>query len=446
MRGRDLLAHRLGLRQLLGGRPLAGSDGRLGRGELGDALVELVGAAGRVLLDLELALVRRVLRVERVAQRALAVERGLELGAELVGARVRRRGLGEGDGLGDGAGLFLLGRRLVAAALPVHVGAKPAPESLFRRRSHRHQNPNICLRLDEGRAEDHDEHRREDEDDRREEHLDRRLHRLLLGGGLALEPAVGRLDAQDLAERDAELVGLDDRAHERGDLGRVDAPGELLQRLRARLADAHLAERERELVDERALHVLGQLRDRAVEAEAGLDADREQVERVGKLPPDLLPAARRAAADDPARRDAPARREREREQEAGLRARDRREQEPDHERRAPARIAFAARKPLGETSCIPAASSSLLHRVEALARVQAEHQAGEPARDGNEHPLVQRRRSRSVGCVAHGPVVRGAADEGTALPLGQAHDLRDEEAGEREQADGDDQKQHLLTP
>ena len=139
VRGRDLLAHRLGLRQLLGGRPLTGSDGGLGRGELGDALVQLLGAAGRLLLDLELALVRGVLRVERVAQRALAVERGLELGAELVGARVGGWGLGEGDCLGDGPGLFLLlGRRLVAAALAVHMGAKPAAESLFSRRSHRH--------------------------------------------------------------------------------------------------------------------------------------------------------------------------------------------------------------------------------------------------------------------------------------------------------------------
>ena len=68
-----------------------------------------------------------------------------------------------------------------------------------------------------------DEHRREDEEDGREDHLDRRLHRLLLGGGLAADARVGGLDAQDAAERDAELVGLDDGADERGQLGRVDA-------------------------------------------------------------------------------------------------------------------------------------------------------------------------------------------------------------------------------
>src|SRR5207248_8794051 len=48
-------------------------------------------------------------------------------------------------------------------------------------------------KIEERRPEDDQEHRREDEHHGREEHLDRRLHRLLLGGGLALEAAVGRL-------------------------------------------------------------------------------------------------------------------------------------------------------------------------------------------------------------------------------------------------------------
>ena len=53
-----------------------------------------------------------------------------------------------------------------------------------------------------------------------------------------------------------------------------------------------------ELLDERSLHVLGQLRDRAVEAESGLDADGEQVERVRQVAADGF-----AAAADPQRRD-----------------------------------------------------------------------------------------------------------------------------------------------
>ena len=51
---------------------------------------------------------------------------------------------------------------------------------------------------------------------------------------------------------------------------------------------------ERELLGERALHVLRQLGDGAVEAEAGLDRDGEQVERVRQLGPDLVPARLRA--------------------------------------------------------------------------------------------------------------------------------------------------------
>ena len=48
---------------------------------------------------------------------------------------------------------------------------------------------------------------------------------------------------------------------------------------------------ERELVDQRAFHVLDQLRDRAVEAEARLDADGEQIERVRQLAADRVAAA-----------------------------------------------------------------------------------------------------------------------------------------------------------
>ena len=58
------------------------------------------------------------------------------------------------------------------------------------------------------------------------------------------------------------------------DLRRGGTLGELLERVVARLADAHLTERVRELLGERAFHVLGQLGDRSVEAETGLDARR----------------------------------------------------------------------------------------------------------------------------------------------------------------------------
>ena len=51
---------------------------------------------------------------------------------------------------------------------------------------------------------------------------------------------------------------------------------------------AELAEHELELLDERAFLVLAELRERAVEAEPGLDADREDVEHVRQLAPHLV--------------------------------------------------------------------------------------------------------------------------------------------------------------
>ncbi len=139
------------------------------------------------------------------------------------------------------------------------------------------------LQLQQRRPEDDHEHRREDEQHGREEHLDRRLGGLFLGRGLALEAAVRGLHAQDTAERDAELVGLDERAHEGGDLARIQALSELLERLGTARADAHLAQHQLELLDQRPMHVLGQLADRRVEREPGLNRNGQQIERVGKL-------------------------------------------------------------------------------------------------------------------------------------------------------------------
>ena len=53
-----------------------------------------------------------------------------------------------------------------------------------------------------------------------------------------------------------------------------------------------------ELLGQWALHVLGQLRDCTVEAQTGLDADREQVERVGEIGADLLAAPLRLQRDE----------------------------------------------------------------------------------------------------------------------------------------------------
>ena len=94
---------------------------------------------------------------------------------------------------------------------------------------------------------------------------------------------VDGLHAKDATERDSELICLDDCPRERGDLGDARSVGKLLQRVLAALADAHLVERERELLAERPFDLLGDLHDGGVEAEAGLHADGEQVERIGEI-------------------------------------------------------------------------------------------------------------------------------------------------------------------
>ncbi len=98
------------------------------------------------------------------------------------------------------------------------------------------------------------------------------------------------LDAQDASERASLLLGLDDRAHDGRELGHADALREVVQRALPRLAHPDLAERQLELVRERAVQPLDQLLDRAVEAEPRLDRDGEQVERIREHRPDASSA------------------------------------------------------------------------------------------------------------------------------------------------------------
>ena len=62
-------------------------------------------------------------------------------------------------------------------------------------------------------------------------HLDGHLLRLLLGTLTTLHPHLGRLDAQDVGDRDSEGVGLDHRAHELAELDEIGALGQGAQRL-----------------------------------------------------------------------------------------------------------------------------------------------------------------------------------------------------------------------
>ena len=133
------------------------------------------------------------------------------------------------------------------------------------------------------------------------------------------------------------------------------------------LADSELAENELELLDERAVLVLAQLRERGVEAESGLDAHGEDVECVRKLAPHLLAPTRvRSVIEHVQARDNPTA------PNASARAtafeascRRGRRASPPRTTPTPPRTTLAARNPVGEnvraspdeTSLIPTRSS-----------------------------------------------------------------------------------------
>ena len=139
-----------------------------------------------------------------------------------------------------------------------------------------------------GRPEDDDEQRREDAEHHRDQHLHRRLLGLLLGQLAALDAHLVGLGPQHPADRHAEGVGLEDGEHERPELGDVGAGVEGAHGVGPAGAGPHLAEHAGELVGERPGHGGDGAVERLLEAEAGLDADDEQVEDVGQLGADLV--------------------------------------------------------------------------------------------------------------------------------------------------------------
>ena len=267
----------------------------------------------------------------------------------------------------------------------------------------RHQK--IFMRLRMAGPEDDEEHRREDEEHRREEHLDRRLHRLLLGGRLTLQArsvaCTRRMRPSEMPSWSAWMIAR----RERRDLGRRDALGQLLERVLARLADPHLAERERELLGERALHVLGQLRDGAVEAEAGLDA-RRRAGRARRAAARGSPRAARARHhDDEARgREAADSRGRTRAEDAVASRRAARAERRGREAAAERAGAPSRRGTSSATSCgpcrRPAAGARSLSSVDA--RVEPEREPRERAVGRHEHALAEAQpleaRCRRRGC------------------------------------------------
>src|SRR5205807_4388723 len=165
-----------------------------------------------------------------------------------------------------------------------------------------------------GRAEKHDPQRREDAADHGQHHLQRGLGASLLRALTALAPHLISLDAEDLADAGAELLGLDDGLHEVVQVLHPAVPTHLVQRLEAWPAEADLAEGLAQEVGKSVLVFVGDACESGVETEARIDADDQQVKRVwqtllnlGSPSVDLLlePQDRRVVAEDQAddRRD-----------------------------------------------------------------------------------------------------------------------------------------------
>ena len=87
-----------------------------------------------------------------------------------------------------------------------------------------------------------------------------------------------------LRDADTQLLGLDDRVDEVRQFVDADALAELLQGLAAQLTHRHVAQHALQLVGEGTVALLGDARERGVQTEAGFDAGRDEVQRVGQWP------------------------------------------------------------------------------------------------------------------------------------------------------------------
>ena len=103
--------------------------------------------------------------------------------------------------------------------------------------------------------------------------------------------------AQRMRHAGAELVGLHEHRDERAQVVDARAIGEIAQRLRPPLAGEQLEIHEAELGGQiriREREFLSHAGERLVEAEAGLDAHDQQVQRIGQRQADAMLAARRS--------------------------------------------------------------------------------------------------------------------------------------------------------
>ena len=88
------------------------------------------------------------------------------------------------------------------------------------------------------------------------------------------------MDAQYFGDPDAQLFRLDQRLDEGVQFLDTRAAAHIIERLEPRTAEPDLVEHLGELVGQRVVEFLDQAADRGIEAEARLNRDRQQVERV----------------------------------------------------------------------------------------------------------------------------------------------------------------------
>src|SRR5512143_645340 len=134
-----------------------------------------------------------------------------------------------------------------------------------------------------GRPEQHDQKGREYEQGEREDELDSGLRSGLLGQLAPLRPKRVRMHAQRARQARAQLVRLDEQGRQRLDVLDARPLAQVPERLCPGFARSYLAADDRELARQhvfRELFFLAYLYYRGVQAEPGLDADRQEVEHV----------------------------------------------------------------------------------------------------------------------------------------------------------------------
>src|SRR5438552_2246969 len=188
-----------------------------------------------------------------------------------------------------------------------------------------------------------------------------------------------------------EPVVLNDRGDEALQLLYIDALADPPQRFLTGLADALLARGAFELVAQGSLHLLGYLHQSGIEAEAGLDRDREQVERVGELFEDRVAASAGPGAQVEVRRKEPEDQATEKSSERGERvARHEVQERGARDRSEDANKGLHAEEELDARGLHAGALEANLKRPRRVRRVKARHDRGESRDDRLEGPFGDR--------------------------------------------------------